>query len=136
MDLETFVRQLPKAELHLHIEGTLEPELMFELATRNGVDLPFDSVLEVRAAYEFDDLQSFLVSYASSSEAKQQKIRVEKLNHAYENFFKVAELVRFDKLPGPMMPGVLMKVRKLLSDGDCQYSYIVSLRQRCMGFFV
>ena len=63
MDLETFVRQLPKAELHLHIEGTLEPELMFELATRNGVDLPFDSVEEVRAAYEFDDLQSFLDIY-------------------------------------------------------------------------
>lgn len=63
MDLETFVRRLPKAELHLHIEGTLEPELMFELATRNGVDLPFGSVEEVRAAYEFDDLQSFLDIY-------------------------------------------------------------------------
>lgn len=63
MDLETFVRRLPKAELHLHIEGTLEPELMFEFATRNGVDLPFDSVEEVRAAYEFSDLQSFLDIY-------------------------------------------------------------------------
>lgn len=63
MDLETFVRRLPKAELHLHVEGTLEPELMFEFATRNGVDLPFDSVEEVRAAYEFSDLQSFLDIY-------------------------------------------------------------------------
>ena len=63
MDLETFVRQLPKAELHLHIEGTLEPELMFELATRNGVELPFDSVEAVRAAYAFEDLQSFLDIY-------------------------------------------------------------------------
>ncbi len=60
---EAFIRGLPKAEIHLHIEGTLEPEMMFELAARNGVDLPFDSVADVRAAYEFDDLQSFLDIY-------------------------------------------------------------------------
>jgi adenosine deaminase len=54
---------LPKAELHLHIEGTLEPELMFELAGRNGVSLPFADVDAVRAAYVFDDLQSFLDLY-------------------------------------------------------------------------
>lgn len=61
--MERFVRGLPKAELHLHIEGTLEPELMFHLAARNGVDLPYRSVEEVRAAYEFEDLQSFLDIY-------------------------------------------------------------------------
>lgn len=61
--MDNFVRGLPKAELHLHIEGTLEPELMFRLAERNGVDLPYDSVEEVRAAYEFEDLQSFLDIY-------------------------------------------------------------------------
>jgi adenosine deaminase len=54
---------LPKAELHLHIEGTLEPELAFELAERNGVDLPFASVEELSAQYDFDDLQSFLNLY-------------------------------------------------------------------------
>ncbi len=63
MNMERFVRGLPKAELHLHIEGTLEPELMFELAERNGLQLPYDSVEEVRAAYEFEDLQSFLDIY-------------------------------------------------------------------------
>lgn len=63
MDREAFVRSLPKAELHLHIEGTLEPELMFELAHRNGVELPYATVDEVRAAYEFTDLQSFLDIY-------------------------------------------------------------------------
>lgn len=63
MDLDSFVRALPKAELHLHIEGTLEPELMFELAERNGIELPYGSVDEVRAAYEFTDLQSFLDIY-------------------------------------------------------------------------
>ncbi len=54
---------LPKAELHLHIEGTLEPELMFELAQRNGVSLPYADVDAVRRAYSFSDLQSFLNLY-------------------------------------------------------------------------
>ena len=61
--MRDLIESLPKAELHLHIEGTLEPELMFELADRNGVELPFSSVDEVRAAYEFDNLQSFLDIY-------------------------------------------------------------------------
>lgn len=61
--LRDFVVSLPKAELHLHIEGTLEPEMMFDLAQRNGVSLPYSSVDEVRAAYDFADLQSFLDLY-------------------------------------------------------------------------
>ena len=58
-----FIRGLPKAELHLHIEGSLEPELMFELARRNAIALPFASVEEVRAAYAFSNLQDFLDIY-------------------------------------------------------------------------
>ena len=58
-----FIAGLPKAELHLHIEGSLEPELMFELAQRNGVVIPFASVDEVRAAYAFANLQDFLDIY-------------------------------------------------------------------------
>lgn len=58
-------RQWPKAELHLHIEGTLEPELTFELARRNGVDLPWNTSEELRGAMEFADLQSFLNLYYS-----------------------------------------------------------------------
>lgn len=61
--MEDFIQKLPKAELHLHIEGSLEPELMFELAKRNGIELPFKSIDEVKAAYEFDNLQSFLDIY-------------------------------------------------------------------------
>ncbi len=63
MDLDSYARALPKAELHLHIEGTLEPELMFELARRNGVKLRFKSVSDLRRAYQFSDLQSFLDIY-------------------------------------------------------------------------
>ncbi len=63
MTIEELIDGIPKAELHLHIEGTLEPELMFEIAARNDVALRFGSVDEVRAAYEFDNLQSFLDIY-------------------------------------------------------------------------
>ena len=62
-DLSDFIRGLPKAELHLHIEGSLEPEQMFEFARRNGVALPFQTVEEVRAAYAFSNLQDFLDIY-------------------------------------------------------------------------
>ncbi|HUV20145.1 MAG TPA: adenosine deaminase [Gammaproteobacteria bacterium] len=61
--MDDFIRALPKIELHLHIEGSLEPELMFALARRNQVEIPFSSAAEVRAAYEFDNLQSFLDIY-------------------------------------------------------------------------
>ncbi|AUN96207.1 adenosine deaminase [Pseudazoarcus pumilus] len=69
MDLDAYVRALPKAELHVHIEGTLEPELMFALARRNGVALPYASVEETRAAYDFSDLQSFLDLYYAGAAA-------------------------------------------------------------------
>lgn len=61
--LDALITALPKAELHLHIEGSLEPELMFALAERNGVSIPFASVEEVRAAYDFSNLQDFLDIY-------------------------------------------------------------------------
>lgn len=61
--MEDFIRALPKVELHLHIEGTLEPELMFKLAHRNKVQIPFDSVEEVHQAYQFSNLQDFLDIY-------------------------------------------------------------------------
>lgn len=61
--LPQLLKAMPKAELHMHIEGSLEPELMFELAARNGVALPFKSVDEIRAAYDFSNLQDFLDIY-------------------------------------------------------------------------
>jgi adenine deaminase len=65
---EAFLRSLPKAELHIHIEGALEPGLLFEMARRNGIDLPYASVEALRAAYAFTDLQSFLdVYYAGAA---------------------------------------------------------------------
>ena len=67
-DLAEFIRGIPKAELHIHIEGSLEPELIFAMAERNGVALPYPSVEALRAAYAFTNLQSFLdIYYAGAS---------------------------------------------------------------------
>lgn len=68
MQLNDLIRQLPKAELHLHIEGTFEPELMFKIAQRNGITLPYASIDALKQAYHFQDLQSFLdIYYAGAS---------------------------------------------------------------------
>lgn len=71
MQANTFLRGLPKAELHLHIEGTLEPELIFEMAGRNGLSTSHGSVAELRAAYEFGNLQEFLDIYYDGAGALQ-----------------------------------------------------------------
>ncbi len=66
--MKNFIQNLPKAELHLHIEGTLEPELMFKLAKKNSIKIPYQNVDDVRKAYEFDSLQPFLdIYYAGAS---------------------------------------------------------------------
>ncbi len=61
--IEQFIDHIPKIELHMHLEGSLEPELMFRLAQKNKIDIPFKTVDDVRAAYKFTDLQSFLDIY-------------------------------------------------------------------------
>lgn len=63
LDIESFVRGLPKADLHMHLEGSIEPQLMLDLATRNGLRLRWDSADALRAAYQFTNLQSFLDLY-------------------------------------------------------------------------
>lgn len=68
MTHDAFITAVPKAELHLHIEGSLEPELMFRLAERNRISIPFRSVEDVRKAYQFSNLQDFLdIYYAGAS---------------------------------------------------------------------
>lgn len=81
--LEDFIRKLPKAELHLHIEGSLEPELMFALAERNGVRIPFSCVEDVRAAYAFSNLQDFLDIYYAGAGVLQTEADFRDLAMAY-----------------------------------------------------
>ena len=63
MNIVEFIKKVPKTELHLHIEGTLEPAQMFELAKRNNISIPFKNIQEVKAAYSFSNLESFLKIY-------------------------------------------------------------------------
>ena len=69
MDTDSYIAGLPKAELHIHIEGSLEPEMMFALARRNGVSIPFKDVEALRAAYDFSRLQDFLDIYYQGAAA-------------------------------------------------------------------
>ena len=80
---ESFVRAIPKAELHLHIEGTLEPEMMFELARRHRLPLRYPSVEALRAAYQFDDLQSFLDLYYEGAAVLREERDFHALTAAY-----------------------------------------------------
>jgi adenine deaminase len=81
--MKDFIQRLPKAELHLHIEGTLEPELMFELARRNGITLPYASVDALRRAYDFADLQSFLDLYYQGAAVLQTREDFRDMTLAY-----------------------------------------------------
>ncbi len=81
--MSVFISGLPKAELHLHIEGTLEPQLAFELARRNGVALPYASVDDLKCAYQFSDLQSFLDLYYGGMDVLRRPEDFEELTDAY-----------------------------------------------------
>ena len=88
-DLDAFIAGLPKAELHLHIEGSLEPEQMFAFARRNGVEIPFKSVEEVRAACQFSNLQDFLDIYYAGADVLRTEDDFRDLATAY--FDRVAK---------------------------------------------
>src|SRR5688572_6513675 len=82
-DLDAFIAGLPKAELHMHIEGSLEPELMFALFRSNRVEIPFRSAEEVRAAYSFSNLQDFLDIYYQGAAALRTEVDFRDLAAAY-----------------------------------------------------
>ncbi|MES2510426.1 MAG: adenosine deaminase [Pseudomonadota bacterium] len=86
--LPDLLRQMPKAELHIHIEGSLEPELIFALAKRNGVAIPYSSVEELRHAYAFTNLQSFLDIYYAGASVLLKEQDFYDMAHAY--FLKAA----------------------------------------------
>jgi adenine deaminase len=81
--IEAFIRALPKAELHLHIEGTLEPEMVLELARKHRVALPHSSVESLRAAYRFADLQAFLDVYYAGAAVLREAADFHALTAAY-----------------------------------------------------
>ena len=128
-DLVDFARGLPKAELHLHIEGTLEPELMFELARRNGVPLPYASVDDVRRAYIFSDLQSFLDIYYAGCRVLLKEQDFYDLTWAYLTR-AVSQGVRHAEIffdaqthtdRGVPFESVVTGIRRALHDGEARF---------------
>lgn len=127
--LSDYINEIPKAELHLHIEGTLEPELMFELASRNNVRIKYSSVQELREAYNFNNLQEFLdIYYAGASvlvteqdfydmtSAYMKKARSQNVIHA-EIFFDPQTHTNY----GISFETVIMGINRALEDAKVNY---------------
>ena len=98
-----FIKNVPKAELHLHIEGTLEPELMFKLAKKNNISIPYKNVEEVKSAYNFKNLDSFLNIYYQSSKVLMNEEDFFDLTWAYLLKCKDDNIVHVNGVVDPVM---------------------------------
>ena len=101
MAIEKLIQGLPKAELHLHIEGSLEPALMWQLANKHQVELPYSSVAEIEAAYQFDDLQSFLDLYYAGADVLRDEDDFFELMWSYLNKCRQENIVHAEIMFDP-----------------------------------
>jgi adenosine deaminase len=99
--IQDFIRGIPKAELHMHIEGCIEPDMMFELAERNGISLPWKSPEALRDAYRFDNLQSFLSLYFEGCKVLVKKQNFYDVTHAYLKRAYTDNVVHAELFIGP-----------------------------------
>jgi adenine deaminase len=128
-DLDRLIRDVPKVELHLHIEGTLEPEMVFELAAKHGVRLPYPSVEALRAAYSFTDLQSFLDIYYAGCDVLRDEADFHAMTTAYLRRVHADRVVHAEIFFDPQTHtarGVPMEVivggiRRALDDGRREF---------------
>ncbi len=124
-----YLRGLPKAELHLHIEGSLEPELAFSLAAKHGIRLPYDTVEDLRAAYDFADLQSFLDIYYAGAGVLRDEEDFYALTMAYLKRAHADGIVHVEIMFDPQthtsrgIPfGVVVTgIRRALQDGEREF---------------
>jgi len=101
ISLRDYIKKIPKAELHLHIEGTLEPELLFQLADRNKIKINYGSVEELKAAYSFNNLQEFLYIYYTGAKVLQKEQDFYDLTWAYFNKAKEDNIVHTEIMFDP-----------------------------------
>jgi adenosine deaminase len=129
MTTTSLIRGIPKAELHLHIEGTLEPELMFALAAKHGVALPYASVDALRAAYQFDSLQSFLDLYYAGAAVLRDEDDFHALTTAYLRRVHADGVVHVEIFFDPQTHSergiafatALNGIRRALADGEREF---------------
>ncbi|MBI2420203.1 MAG: adenosine deaminase [Ignavibacteriales bacterium] len=128
-ELEHFINSLPKAELHLHIEGSLEPELMFTLAQRNNVNIRFDSVEELKNAYNFNNLQEFLNLYYEGANVLLHEQDFYELTMAYMERINRQNVLHteifFDPqthtIRGVPFSDIITGIRRALQDAENQF---------------
>ncbi len=124
-----WLNKLPKIELHLHIEGTLEPELMFELAQRNSISLPHKNVEDVKAAYQFNNLQDFLDIYYQGAQVLQSEQDFYDLTWAYINKCREQNVVHIEPFFDPQahtsrgisFASVISGICRALKDGEKEF---------------
>lgn len=127
--MDEFLNAMPKAELHLHLEGTLEPELMFALAERNGITLPYASVEELSRAYNFGNLQDFLDLYYQGAEVLQTEQDFYDLTWAYIERCKAQNVIHIEPFFDPQthtdrsvpFATVISGISRALDDGESKY---------------
>ena len=126
---EEFIRGLPKAELHVHIEGTLEPELAFQLAEKHGITLPYATIDELRGAYRFADLQSFLDIYYAGANVLRDADDFHVLTQAYLRRAHLQGVVHVEIFFDPQthtargiaLSAVLDGLRRALSEAEREF---------------
>ncbi len=124
-----WLNKLPKIELHLHIEGTLEPELMFELAQRNAISLPYKNVEEVKTAYQFNNLQDFLDIYYQGAQVLQSEQDFYDLTWTYINKCREQNVVHIEPFFDPQthtsrgisFASVFSGICRALEDGEKEF---------------
>lgn len=129
IDNEAFLRALPKAELHVHIEGTLEPEMVFDLAAKHGIQLPYADVAALRSAYNFSNLQSFLDIYYQGVQVLNDADDFFQLTYAYLQRAYADGVVHTEIFFDPqshMERGIPLSVvfegiNRALKMGECQF---------------
>lgn len=127
--MDQFLNDLPKAELHLHLEGSLEPELMFALAERNGIVLPYSSVEQLRQAYDFANLQAFLDLYYQGAAVLQTEQDFYDLTWAYIERCKTENVIHTEPFFDPQthtdrgipFATVIKGISRALRDAESKY---------------
>jgi len=141
IDPDTFIRGLPKAELHMHLEGSIEPELLLQLADRNSVALPWDTPEALRAAYQFHNLQSFLDLYYAGCHVLADEEDFYTITRAYLQRAHADAVVRAEVFIGPqgfternvpiavVMNGVLSAMRDAANEDGISAGLLVSAQR-------